>query len=68
MHPTDSVKPDDPDAKIKFLAAEALRGAGGLVFDALVTFFANELGKGLRDRRDVEHQTSIPSRSEHGGF
>ena len=27
-------KPDDPDAKIKFFAAEALRGVGGLVFDA----------------------------------
>merc|ERR1719183_2789140 len=34
VHPTGLVKPDDPDAKIKFLAAEALRGVGGLVFDA----------------------------------
>ena len=38
------VKPDDPDAKIKFLAAEALCGVGGLVFDAL-GIFANELGR-----------------------
>merc|ERR1711963_80806 len=33
VHPTGLVKPDDPDAKIKFLAAEALRGVGGLVLD-----------------------------------
>ena len=38
------VKPDDPDAKIKFFAAEAFRGVGGLVFDAL-GIFANELGR-----------------------
>merc|ERR1719282_127901 len=34
VHPTGLVKPDDPDAKVKFLAAEALRGVGGLIFDA----------------------------------
>merc|ERR1712048_361274 len=45
VHPTGLVKPDDPDAKIKFLAAEALRGVGGLVFDANGERFANELGK-----------------------
>ena len=37
VHPTGLVKPDDPDAKIKFLAAEALRGVGNL--------FAYELGR-----------------------
>ena len=45
VHSTGLVKPDDPDAKIKFLAAEALRGIGGLVFDALGNRFANELGR-----------------------
>jgi len=45
VHPTGLVKPDDPDAKIKFLAAEALRGVGGLVFDANGKRFANELGR-----------------------
>ena len=44
MHPTDFVKPDDPDGKITFFAAEALRGVTGLVFDALRYRFANELG------------------------
>merc|ERR1712048_1453236 len=45
VHPTGLVKPDDPDAKVKFLAAEALRGVGGLVLDANGTRFANELGR-----------------------
>merc|ERR1711935_1314170 len=45
VHPTGLVKPDDPDAKIKFLAAEALRGVGGLVFDANGKRFPNELGR-----------------------
>jgi len=45
VHPTGLVKADDPDAKIKFLAAEALRGVGGLVFDSQGKRFANELGR-----------------------
>merc|ERR1712241_972800 len=45
VHPAGLVKPDDPDAKVKFLAAEALRGVGGLVFDAEGKRFANELGR-----------------------
>merc|ERR1711966_518675 len=45
VHPTGLVKPDDADAKIKFLAAEALRGVGGLIFDADGKRFANELGR-----------------------
>merc|ERR1712050_610573 len=45
VHPTGLVKPDDADAKIKFLAAEALRGVGGLIFDAEGKRFANELGR-----------------------
>merc|ERR1712079_792530 len=45
VHPTGLVKPDDPDAKIKFLAAEALRGVGELVLDANGNRFANELGR-----------------------
>jgi aspartate oxidase len=45
VHPTGLVEPDDPEAKIKFLAAEALRGVGGLVFDANGKRFCNELGR-----------------------
>ena len=43
MHATGVVKPDDPDAKIKFLAEEALHGVGGFVFDAHGNRVANEL-------------------------
>merc|ERR1719498_2143228 len=45
VHPTGLVKPDDADAKIKFLAAEALRGVGGLIFNKEGKRFANELGR-----------------------
>merc|ERR1719181_2118340 len=45
VHPTGLVKHGDEDAKVKFLAAEALRGVGGLVFDREGHRFANELGR-----------------------
>merc|ERR1719159_2232705 len=45
VHPTGLVKPDDADAKIKFLAAEALRGVGGLVLNSEGQRFCNELGR-----------------------
>jgi flavocytochrome c len=45
VHPTGLVKPDEADAKVKFLAAEALRGVGGIVIDRNGKRFANELGR-----------------------
>ena len=42
MHATGLEKPDDSDAKTKFFAAEALRGDGGLVFDAHGNRFAGK--------------------------
>merc|ERR1712216_276264 len=45
VHPTGLVKPDDADAKIKFFAAEALRGVGGLILNKEGQRFANELGR-----------------------
>ena len=45
VHPTGLVKPDDADAKVKFLAAEALRGVGGILLDAHGNRFCNELGR-----------------------
>jgi succinate dehydrogenase/fumarate reductase flavoprotein subunit len=63
VHPTGLVKPDEPDAKVKFLAAEALRGVGGLIFDAVGNRIANELPI-LRDR-EVPH-TQILSRLSKG--
>ncbi|KAJ7036952.1 Flavocytochrome c [Mycena alexandri] len=48
VHPTGFVDPANPDAKTKFLAAEALRGAGGLLLDAHGKRFVKEV-----ERRDV---------------
>lgn len=36
--------PKEPDAKVKFLAAEALRGVGGMLLDANGDRFCDELG------------------------
>jgi len=45
VHPTGLVHPGEPDAKVKFLAAEALRGVGGLLLDLEGNRFCNELGR-----------------------
>mmetsp|Transcript_14285 Transcript_14285/g.24438 ORF Transcript_14285/g.24438 Transcript_14285/m.24438 type:complete len:616 (+) Transcript_14285:50-1897(+) len=44
VHPTGLVDPREPDAKVKWLAAEALRGAGGILLDGQGRRFCNELG------------------------
>jgi len=45
VHPTGLVHPDEPEAKVKFLAAEALRGVGGVLIDREGNRFADELGR-----------------------
>uniref|UniRef100_A0A146LJV0 Putative fumarate reductase n=1 Tax=Lygus hesperus TaxID=30085 RepID=A0A146LJV0_LYGHE len=52
IHPTGLVHPDEPDNKVKFLAAEALRGVGGIMLDCDGRRFVNELG-----RRDYVSET-----------
>ena len=44
VHPTGLVDPKEPDSKVKFLAAEALRGVGGLLLDNKGKRFCDELG------------------------
>nr|KMM68586.1 fumarate reductase [Coccidioides posadasii RMSCC 3488] len=44
VHPTGLVDPKDPTSKWKFLAAEALRGEGGLLLNKDGQRFADELG------------------------
>ncbi|TCD66718.1 hypothetical protein EIP91_001011 [Steccherinum ochraceum] len=43
VHPTGLVDPSESDAKVKFLAAEALRGVGGLLLDNEGKRFVDEL-------------------------
>lgn len=43
IHPTGFVDPADPAARYKFLAAEALRGEGGILLDGAGKRFTNEL-------------------------
>jgi succinate dehydrogenase/fumarate reductase flavoprotein subunit len=45
VHPTGLVHPEEPDAQVKFLAAEALRGVGGVLLDMDGNRFCNELGR-----------------------
>ena len=53
----------------RILVVQKMFQVGGLVFNAHRNRFAKELKqKGLRDRRDVEEQTSIPSRCQQDGF
>jgi len=44
VHPTGLVDPNEPDAKVKFLAAEALRGVGGVLLTNEGHRFCDELG------------------------
>lgn len=44
VHPTGLVDPSEPGAKVKFLAAEALRGSGGILLDGNGDRFCDELG------------------------
>jgi len=48
IHPTGFVDPKDPTATYKFLAAEALRGEGGILLSSEGKRFVNEM-----ERRDV---------------
>lgn len=45
VHPTGLVDPADPGNKVKFLAAEALRGSGGIILDGNGEKFCDDLGK-----------------------
>ncbi|KAF8499585.1 Flavocytochrome c [Russula emetica] len=52
VHPTGLVDPKEPDAKVKFLAAEALRGVGGLLLD----------NEGQRFVDELQHRDFFPTR------
>ena len=62
-HPTGLVHPGEPDANVKFLAAEALRGVGGVLLDLDGNRFCNELG-----RRDFVTGSTVPKSMELSRF
>jgi|EP01049_Picozoa_sp_SAG25_P002032 flavocytochrome c len=45
VHPTGMIHPDNPNAKVRFLAAEALRGVGGILLNGEGRRFVDELQK-----------------------
>lgn len=45
VHPTGMINPKDPNNKVKWLAAEALRGVGGIILNKYGERFCNELGR-----------------------
>ena len=53
------MKPDDADAKLKFVAAELLRGVGGILLDSTGKRFVNEL-----DTKDKVAESGRPGRAE----
>ena len=67
VHPTGLVNPDEPDAKVKFLAAEALRGVGGILLDANGERFCDELGRRIRLGRDEQGQGAVSARAQREG-
>lgn len=44
VHPTGMINPAMPDSKVLYLAAEALRGEGGIILDRDGNRFCNDLG------------------------
>ncbi|KAI3335896.1 FAD binding domain-containing protein [Ustulina deusta] len=63
IHPTGFVDPKDPTATYKFLAAEALRGEGGILLSAEGRRFVNEM-----ERRDVASDAimALPRAADQG--
>ena len=62
VHPTDVVKPDDPDAKLKFLVKEVLHGVGLFSMRTETVLPMNwEDGTACRERcgRTNLHSTSL---------
>jgi len=60
VHPTGFVDPGNPESKSKILAAEKLRGVGGLLFNEAGERFVNEL-----TTRDVVADAVMRQRNKH---
>ena len=60
VHPTGLVDPKDPNAKVKFLAAEALRGVGGILLDANGILFVAVLLPSQQQKKEKHSHTPCP--------
>ncbi|KAJ1803618.1 Osmotic growth protein 1 [Coemansia sp. RSA 2598] len=66
VHPTGFVSRADPSARTKFLAAEALRGAGGILLNGRGERFVNELD--TRDNVTAAISSACSSADTRAGF
>jgi len=56
VHPTGLINPAMPDSRVLFLAAEALRGEGGILLDKDGNRFSNDLGtRDYVSKRMIDH-------------
>lgn len=62
VHPTGLINPSDPDNKNKWLAAESLRGVGGILIDSDGDRFCNELGRRDYVSERMKSNSNIPFR------
>uniref|UniRef100_A0A6A7G054 Flavocytochrome c n=1 Tax=Hirondellea gigas TaxID=1518452 RepID=A0A6A7G054_9CRUS len=62
VHPTGLVNPAEPDAKVLFLAAEALRGCGGLILDNQGQRVCDELGRRDYVTGEMQKRNKYPYR------
>ncbi|KAJ1740230.1 hypothetical protein LPJ79_002830 [Coemansia sp. RSA 1821] len=65
VHPTGFVRPSDVDNPTKFLAAEALRGAGGVLLNARGMRFVDELDTRDRVTAAITSNCSAPDTRAH---
>ena len=71
VHPTGLIHPDDPTCKVRFLAAEALRGCGGILLDKQGERFVDEydphphsFGPPTRSPSLTAHDSTLRSHTE----
>lgn len=62
VHPTGLINPKEPDAKVLFLAAEALRGCGGLIIDNEGNRVCDELGRRDYVSESMQKRNKYPYR------
>lgn len=62
VHPTGLINPSDPDSKVLWLAAEALRGCGALILDSEGKRVCDELGRRDYVSGEMQKRNKYPYR------